>query len=82
MKSRKAASQVPRTSKKERSRYARFEMENPILQWSLVGIFLLALVRLVVISPTGVRLPRPGDVASTNHSVRRPVRCKKPNPNL
>ncbi|MFH1533030.1 MAG: HDIG domain-containing metalloprotein [Pseudomonadota bacterium] len=57
-------------------------MENPILQWGLVGIFLLALVRLVVISPSGVRLPRPGDVASTNHDIRRPVRCKKPNPSL
>ncbi len=82
MKSRKAASQVPRTSRKERSRYIRFNMENPILQYGLVGIFLLVLVRLVVISPSGVRLPRPGDVASTNHGVRRPVRCKKPNPNL
>lgn len=82
MKSRKASSQVPRSSKKEKSRYARFDMENPLIQYGLVGLFLLALVRLVVISPSGVRLPRPGDVASTNHAVRRPVRCKKPNPNL
>ena len=82
MKSRKATSQVPRTSRKETSRYARLHMENPIIQYGLVGVFLLILVRLVVISPSGVRLPRPGDVASTNHSVRRPVRCKKPNPTL
>ncbi len=82
MKTRKTSSQVPRSSKKERSRYTRFEMKNPIIQYGLVGLFLLALVRLVVISPSGVRLPRPGDVASTNHAVRRPVRCKKPNPNL
>jgi len=80
MKSRKASSQVPHTPRKEKSRYLRLDMENPIIQYGLVGFFLFALVRLVVVSPSGIRLPRPGDVASTNYNVKRPVRCRKPNP--
>ena len=82
MKSRKAPSQVPHSSRKERSPFARFNMDNPILQYGLVGIFLLVLVHLIVISPSGIRLPQPGDVTSTNYIVKRPVRCMKPNPNL
>ena len=82
MKTRKTSSQVPHTPRRKKSRYTRFEIENPLLQYAIVGVFFILLVRLVLFSPSGIRLPRPGDVASTSYSVKRPMRCKKANPNL
>ncbi|MBM4371556.1 MAG: HDIG domain-containing protein, partial [Deltaproteobacteria bacterium] len=80
MKLRRKVAQVPHTPSPGRSRYLRLAGDNPLLTRGLVALFLLALVQLVVITPAGVRLPRPGEIAAASFSVRKPVRCRKPNP--
>jgi cyclic-di-AMP phosphodiesterase PgpH len=82
MKSKKPTSALPRTQEKVKSRYTTLSMSNPLVLGFLMTLFLVALYYLTTVSHKGTHFPGVGEQANKNYLAKRPVSCKKPNPNL